>query len=1132
MKLFLVSFFQIRFMERIRPENRKRIVMQVKLITLLLFIGCLQVSARGYGQQVTLRVKDATLKEVFQSIRHQTGYYFVYDLGMIKSAKSVSMNVKNVPLEKALQLCFKDQPLSYTIVDKTIVIKAKPVKFSTAKSLDTSIQVNGKVTNENGAPLPGVSVSLKGTQTGTVTNSGGNYSLTLPDNNGILVFSYVGYNKKEITVNGRSEINVTLKVNISSLNQLVVVGYGTQKKSDLTGAISSLNEKDFNKGVASSPDQLIKGKVPGVQVVQNSAEPGGGVSISIRGANSINAGTGPLYVIDGLPIDNSLAVGGGGKEFVNTRSPSNPLSTINPADIKSIEILKDASATAIYGARGANGVIIITTKQGSKGKMNIHYNGYFGVQNVAHKINLLSPQQYKTVLNGLIEDGAAPPENKVGEIINGGTDWQSEIFQKNAVIQSHNLSLSGGNEKNTYYVSLNYFDQDGVVKSSSFKRYSARVNLVKHASDKFEFGLNLSTSYSINDYVPIGFGINGEAGTIYTALNFDPTLPVKDSTGKYTISPFLDMDNPLAEIYGKDALKSSYRTYGTVYGKYFILPDLSFKLNLGGDILTQRRDVYVSRLTRHGAPQGGVASIFQGKKSNYLVEGTLTYNKFFNDQHLTALIGATTQRFVTDNTNMGASVFPSDATSTYNIGLGDQTTYTLGSGKRSNRLLSYLGRINYAIKNKYLFTGSFRIDGSSRFGINNRFGYFPSFAAAWKINEEDFMTQWPAISNLKLRASWGQTGNQAIGNYAALTTFSAGRTAILDDQRVSTTVPARLPNPDLQWETTAQTDIGLDFGFFQERISGTIDYYNKKTFNMLLALPVPTSTGFTSKLSNVGSIRNTGWEFSLNTKNLTGQFTWNTSINLSTIKNKVLSLGSIDQIITGGAGQTSQIFLIQPGVPLYAFYGYKIIGIWQKDDDFSKTTDNVHPGDLKFKDVNGDGTVNAEDRVTLGNSFPKLSWSVGNTFSYKNFQLDIFITGSQGAKMLNNNLVDAYFPIQFRRNRFAKPYLNRWTEDHPSNQYPSFIHPTSQGAKLVNSYTIEDASYARLKTVTLSYSFNTHSKVIQKASVYITGENLFLLTNYSGYDPAVNPNGNVFRRIDFNAYPAARTFMFGLSVNF
>ncbi|HEX5552982.1 MAG TPA: SusC/RagA family TonB-linked outer membrane protein, partial [Chitinophagaceae bacterium] len=735
-------------------------------------------------------------------------------------------------------------------------------------------------------------------------------------------------------------------------------------------------------------------------------------------------------------------------------------------------------------------------------------------------------------LNSLIAEGAAPVGNEVGNIAGGGTDWQSEIFQKNAVVQSHNLSLTGGNNKTNYFVSLNYFDQNGTVKSSEFRRYSARVNLHIQATENLEFGLNLNTSYSMNDYAPVGFGINGEAGTIYNALNFDPTLPVRDTAGAYTISPFLDLDNPLAEIYGKNAKAQTFRTYGTIYGKYTILPGLFAKLNLGGDVLNERKDVYVNRLTKHGAPAGGIATILEAQKSNYLVEATLTYDRSFGSQHLNVVLGTTTQRFVTQSTNMGASGFPADATTTNSIGLGNQATYTLGSGKASNRLLSYLGRVNYNIQGKYLLTGSFRIDGSSRFGINNRFGYFPSFAAAWKINEEHFMQGVSAVSTLKLRASWGQTGNQAIGDYAALTTFSSGPIAILDDKPVSSTVPARLPNPDLKWETTAQTDIGLDFGFFDQRIAGSIDYYSKRTYDMLLALPVPTSTGFSSKLSNVGSIRNTGWEFTLNTQNLTGPFSWSSNVSLSTIKNKVLDLGGIPQIITGAAGQTSQIFLTKPGLSLYSFYGYKIIGVWQKGDDFSKTKDNVQPGDLKYADVNGDGTVNGDDRVQLGNSFPKFTWSFGNSFSYKRFQLDIFLEGSQGVKMLNNNLVDAYFPVQFRRNRFAEPYLNRWTPDHPSNKYPSFVNPTGQGNKLVNSYTVEDASYARIKTVTLGYHFNIRNSFIQSARVYVTGENLILLTGYDGYDPAVNPNGNAFRRIDFNAYPVARTFILGLSVNF
>lgn len=1123
------------------PFFKRRLILKTLRImnftSILLLACCLQLSAKTYSQIVTLQFENAPLIKVFQDIKSQTGYTFMYTATMLKEAKKVTISVKNFSLQKALNLCFTGQSFSYTIIDKTVVLhpreKAVDNDNSSISSLPPPpVEIHGRVVNKEGAPLAGVSVLESGTKNGTTTDHDGWFTLSVSNNKNIeLEISSVGYQTKKVRVTGEAEINVTLELEVTGLSDVVVVGYGTQKKSDLTGAIATLKSDDFQKGVSTSVDDLLKGKAAGVQVVQNSSEPGGGVSVSIRGASSINAGTGPLYVIDGLPLDNNPAVSASGTEIA-TRSPRNPLSSINPADIASIEVLKDASAAAIYGSRGANGVIIITTKKGKNSAVKVNYNGYSGIQNVAKTIDLLTPTEYQTVLNELIDAGAAPSDNRVNNIINGGTDWQTQIFQSNALVQSHNVSLTGGTTKSNYYMSFGYFDQDGIVKSSSFKRYSARVNLQTHASEKFEIGLNLNTSYSINDYAPIGFGINGESGTIYTALNFDPSLPLKDSAGKYSLSPFLDMDNPLALINGINSIGNIYRTYGTVYGKYTILPGFSAKLNIGGDILNERKDSYTSTLTRHGAPQGGKASLLQGQKSNYLVEATLAYDKTFNEHQINAVIGATTQRFINSNTNMGASQFPSDVTATNNIGLGTQETYSLGSNKIANRLLSYLGRVNYQYQNKYLLTASFRIDGSSRFGENNRFGYFPSLAAAWKLNEENFMKGLPQISTLKLRGSWGQTGNQAIGDYAAITTFVGGATAILDDQPIPTTAPARLPNPDLKWETTEQTDVGLDFGFFNERISGSIDYYNKRTFNMLLNLPVPTSTGFASKLSNVGSIRNSGWEFAINTKNIDNLFKWTSNIILSTMKNKVLSLGPIEQIVTGGAGQTSNIFLIKPGLPLFSFYGYQITGIWQKGDDFSATTDKVQPGDIKYLDINNDKTVNADDRLPLGSSFPKLTWSFGNTFSYNNFQLNIFIEGNQGAKMLNNNLVDAYFPVQFRRNRFAEPYLNRWTASNPSNKYPSFIHPTDQGGKLVNSYTVEDASYLRVKSITLSYFFNTKSKFISKVNFYITGENLFTATNYVGYDPSVNPNGNVFQRIDFNAYPLARTFMAGVSIDF
>ncbi len=988
--------------------------------------------------------------------------------------------------------------------------------------------ISGKVTSAQGDPLEGVTVTVKSTTQATTTDKSGSYSIVTNTARPVLIFTYVNYESKEVAVNNRSEVSVSLAAKADVLGEVVVVGYGTQKKTDLTGAIASLSEDDFNQGVSSSPDQLIKGKVSGVQVVQNSAEPGGGISISIRGASSINAGTGPLYVIDGLPIDNSPVVTGTGQNYVTTPTPPNPLSSINPDDIASIQILKDASATAIYGSRGANGVILVTTKKGSKGKQSVNYSGYVGVQNISKYLDILNAQEYMTVLNGIIQDGGGSVSEKVTGIQDGGTDWQKALTNSNAIVQNHGLSFTGGNDKTTYLVSLNYYDEQGVIISSAFKRYSARLNLTSQVSEKFDIGLHLATIYNQHDFVPVGFGFNEISGAMYAAYNFDPALSIKDSAGKYQRSPFITIENPIALARGKNSFSNGYRTFGTIYGNYKIFPDLTAKLNIGGDINTEQRNVYIDKTTLNGVAANGVASIINGQQGNYVVEGTMTYDKTFAIHHITALGGITTQKFVSAGNSSNASGFPSDALSTNNLGSGSQTTYNVGSFKSVNTLLSYLGRVNYSLNDRYLVTASFRADGSSRFGANNKFGYFPSVAVGWRITQEDFMKNIPSVSNLKLRASWGQTGNQEIGNYQSISTFASGPNGVFNQQQTSTQEPARLANPNLKWETTTQSDVGVDFSVIGNRISGSIDYYQKKTFDMLVNLPVPTSTGFNFILSNVGSIRNTGWEFAINSENVKGNFEWNSTIILSTLKNKVLNLGEIPQIITGSAGVVNQIAVIQPGQPLRSFFGYKIVGVWQTGDDFSKTRDPVVPGDLKYLDVNGDGTVNADDRVNLGNSFPKLSWSLGNTFTYKKVSLDVFFQGVQGVKMLNNNLVDTYFPVNFRRNKLALPYINRWTSQKPSNKYPSFVTPLDQGQKSVNSYTVEDGSYLRLQTVTLSYSFRLLKNM---QTLYITGQNLFTITNYDGIDPALNPDGNANFRVDFNAYPSARTFLLGIKLH-
>lgn len=992
--------------------------------------------------------------------------------------------------------------------------------------------LKGAVVDSLGNGLSGATVKIAGTDKSTSSNATGEYRITAFKND-IIVFSHIGYQELSMQMEQlvkRNGVVILQPVN-NSMDEVVVVGYGTVKKKDLTGAVIALSPKDFNKGAITSADQLIAGKAAGVQVVQNSGEPGGGISVNVRGVGSINGGNNPLYVVDGLPLDNSSVVSGSGTNFTGMKTPRNPLNSINPNDIASIEILKDASATAIYGSRGANGVVLITTKSGKSGALRTSYDVYMGLQNVAHKIRLLNPEQYKDIMNAIIDEGGGSSSQKVQEISGSGTDWLEQVYHPDAGIQNHNLSFSGGNEKTSFMASLNYYNQDGILINSSNKRYAARINLEHRVSDKFKLGVNISTSYIKDRYVPNGMDLNERAGIIYAAINYDPTLSIFDEQGKYTLSKDMNIDNPLAIANGKTGISNLYRTFGTVYGEYSFFKGFSAKLNIGGDIINQRRDTYIGRLTIDGAAAGGIASIINGKNSNYLVEGTLNYKKELQNSSINAVVGMTGQRFIEDEATAEGRGFPSDAVGTNNLALGNPAAAVNSSSKSENSLLSYLGRINYIFNNKYLLTGSMRIDGSSRFGKNNKFGYFPSVALGWKVNEEPFLKNITAINNLKLRTSWGVTGNQEIGNYQSMSTFGTGLKTVFDNVQVTSIAPARIANPDLKWESSEQLNIGIDFGVLNNRLSGSLEWYAKTTRDMLLSLPIPRSTGFSTMLSNAGSMRNTGFEIMLTGDILTGPFSWNASAAFNTLKNKVLDLGGIPNIISGSAGSTSQIAITEVGQPVNAFYGYIIDGVWQKDDDFSKTKDNVHPGDLKFHDVNGDQVVNADDRVIIGKSFPDMIGSFTSTFGYKNFQLYFFWEGVKGASMLNNNMVDTYFPANLKRNRLAEPLINRWTETAPSAVYPSFVTPNAQGQKTVNSYTVEDASYLRLNTVRLSYSVPLKKGVVRGITVYLSGQNLWTLTNYTGYDPALNPYGGANFRIDWNAYPSAKTFLAGVTID-
>lgn len=997
-------------------------------------------------------------------------------------------------------------------------------------------EVSGTVVDaETGETLPGVNIFILGTTQGTTSDLDGNYTLTSISDDDMLVFSYVGYERLEMGIDGREVIHAQLSALTLLGDELVVVGYGVLRERDVSGSVVKLDQSRFNQSVVSSVDQLLQGAAPGVQVVQNTGEPGGGMSISIRGVGSISGGTSPLYVIDGLPINNGVLISGTGNQIPSNGSPRNPLSSLNPSDIESIEILKDASATAIYGSRGANGVIMVTTKNGSRGALQVNYNGTFGIQNTHERLNLLEPEEYKTVVNSLIDAGQGNESERVSNIADGGTDWQDEIFRENALMQTHDLSFSWGNETTSYLVSVNNTDQDGLIEGSSYERYNARFNL-RYDTDKFKLGFNTNISHIEDEFVPYGFDVNERSGVVNAAKLYDPTLTLYNEDGSYAVTQFANLDNPVALINGTHMDAGRDRYFGTMFGEYYALPNLSVKLNVGGDINNENKNIYKDRTTVAGNALGGIATVYNAGRLNYLVEGTVNYIQEYEKHRINAVAGITTQKFIQNYNSLQGNNFNSDATKAFDMNLADRSTLNAGSSKASNTLLSYLGRVNYSFNDKYNVTATYRIDGSSRFGRENRFGFFPSVSVGWLVDQEDFFSPLSDIVTMfKLRASWGETGNQEIGNNRSLITFNSGRTLVLDDQFVNTLKPSRIANPDLKWETTEQVNVGLDMGFLDNKMSASLDWFWKNTSDMLLSLPVPRSTGYGSKLVNMGGMVNKGLEFSLSSHNVDNMnFSWRSDLNVTTLKNEVKDLGQgIDRILTGRVPSTSgNSAIITPGMPIRSFYGYEVESIWQLDETAEAAQYGNVPGQFRFKDLNGDGAITAEDRKNLGNSIPDLSWGFGNTINYKSWEFHVFIEGVTGVKMLNGNLLETYFPKvgSVRANKLAEPLLNRWTPDNPTNDEPSFINPNGQIAQAVNSRTVVDASYIKLQTVRLAYTLPQN--FIRTASVYVTGQNLLTISDYNGFDPALNPGGDANFRIDWNGYPSSRSFIIGVNLGF
>lgn len=991
------------------------------------------------------------------------------------------------------------------------------VSFLSVPDMALGQQVSGTVRDStDGSPLPGANIVVKGTTQGTTSNADGTYQLAPPSLSDTLVFSFVGYQSREVPINGRTDIDVALRVEALAGEELVVVGYGSVQKSDLTGSVSSLPADQLNTGPQTSVDQAIQGRIPGVQVTQTSAEPGGGYSIRIRGTNSITAGNEPLYVVDGLP-------------------GANPLNSLNPADIESIEVLKDASATAIYGARGSNGVILITTRQGRGGApLTVNYNGSVGYQHTATKLDLMNAQEYMAFYNSLSASrGEEPPFSEEDiNAIGAGTDWLDEVL-RGAPLHQHQLSFSGGSEDTQYYLSLNYLKRDGIVINTNFERYGGRVNLQHALSDRLQVGINLNNSLEHDVTVPLGTGVNAGAGVIATAIQLPPTMPVRNEDGSFAQSS-QDLSNAVAQARTIDNNGEIKRTFGNVFAEYQILTNLSSRLNLGFNQRTAERDIFLNTVTQRGQLNEGQATKNQNEDTNYLFEFTTEYDGAFRESHnLNVLGGYSFQRFTDTGFNASAQNFPTTAFGFNNLGAGEKVKNEVGSYKQENTLVSGFGRLNYNYDGRYLVTSTVRLDGSSRFGENDKYAVFPSGALAWRVSDEAFFPErgfLSAVSDLKLRASYGISGNQEIGNARSLVLLGTGPTAVFDGEEFTSIAPIQLANPDLRWETTRQLDVGLDFALLEGRIAGSVDYFVSNTNDLLLELPIPTTSGFASSLQNVGDTQNSGFEFAIDTRNVLGEFTWTTNLNFATLNNKVTNLGELPRILQGGTRFIQDFTILREGDPVNAYFGYVVEGIFQSQDEIDTTPSppTAEPGSRRFKDINEDGTIDEEDRTILGDPYPDFTLGLNNSFGYKGLSVDLFVEGRFGFELANFTRIDSENPIDNLRNR-EDYVLDRWTPENQTGENPSFVDPPRTFD--FNSRIVRDASFLRLKNVRVSYTFpNVNVGGIASLSVYATGQNLLTITGYDGFNPDVNVLGSSNVRIDYNAYPLARVYSLGIDL--
>jgi TonB-linked SusC/RagA family outer membrane protein len=1122
----------------------------------------------------TFRLNNVSYEKALRKVAKAFDLGLAFDPTLLPKGK-VTLNVQATTVNNALDLIMTDTKVEAFVSKSSNITLRKKVSFKSvaieqAPPVDRNI--TGRVTDaQTGEPLPGASIQVKGTNNGTSTDAEGRYSLTVTDENKVLIVSYIGYDTREIAIRADNTINIDLSPNTSALKEVVVVGYGTQQRKDLTGSVASINGSKITEVKTAGFDQSLQGRVAGLQVFSATGLPGGSTQIRIRGASSVTGGNEPLVVLDGIPLfgtDGMLSRNISDGAAPNPEAPAiSVLSTLNPADIESVDVLKDASATAIYGARAANGVIIVTTKRGTAGRPILDVNASYGIQELNKVIPMANAFEFAQMdrLGSLNRSTQPNPISNLStdslrQVIGTqyGTDWQKEAYRVAPMLQV-NAAIRGGSENTQYNVSGSVLRQDGIVIRSFFNRYTLRANIDTRFGERFKIGISPTFTYQDGNLPQDNHF--GERSMLLATLNTSPQLPVYHPIfGDFAFGPngvpgswgggFV---NPIRLLNQEDYTVAVTRFTGTAFAELELLKGLTLRASFGTDLLRNRQTTYRANfdnyrfLTNEVVSSAGVRwkETYTGIQ-NLLNEETLTFTRSLGNHDITVLAGFTAQSFFNNYTSADARGASNNALRTFEY---NQGTIRIEGSERNARLLSYFGRVQYDFQDKYLLTATVRRDGSSRFGENNRFGTFPSVSAGWRISEEGFLQNSNWLDNLKIRGSYGLTGNQDIGDFRFLS-LSAGTAYAWGNTLASASAPASIGNPNLQWEANEQWDLGLDLSLFKNKLNITADYYERTANDLLLQIPVPLTVGTTiDPTVNLGSVRNRGLELSLSTDVNVGNFAWQTSFNFATADNKIISLGANPAggrneyfgIFVGVQGVNGPVSIAREGAPIGAFFGWVADGVFQTNEEaaghpktaWASTNPElqVRAGDVRYRDLNGDGVINDRDRTILGSPVPDFFGGWDNTFRYKDLSLSVFLTYQIGHELYNYGRQNSEFNTKDYYENFWSP--NRTTGTLPRPASGMGFHNNT----IVSSRWVEDASFVRIRSVNLTYSLPEKWMTKLKmtgAALNVNATNLFTFTDYKGYDPEVSSRGlsALNNGVDLVGFPQARVYTVGLNAKF